>query len=363
MRYVVMLSSSILGAAGPSAVITTAVGTGQAGDSGDGGPARQRASEQPVRRCLRRRAATSSSPTRSTTASAGSTPRRATITTVAGDGTKGFSGDGGPATKARLNEPYGVVARPAGNLYFADRLNRRVRRVDAQDRRDLDGRRRRLEDLLGRRRSGRPARAWSSRTAWHSIRDGRSALHRRRGRPPGPGRRPDLGNDHHLRRHGQGPPRRRRRPGRRGRDLRCPGRGGRAGRHGLHPRAPGEHPPRGRSADRRRSRRSPARAPRGTPATAARPGRRRSTAPRNWPSTGRATFSSSTPRTTRSAGSTPEPVSSRTVAGDGQRGGVGRRRPGNARPSSPVLTASPSAPTARSTSATRRITGSGRWLP
>src|SRR5207249_361055 len=52
------------------------------------------------------------------------------ITTVAGDGKAGFSGDGGPAAKARLNEPYGVVLDRADNLYVADRLNRRVRRVD-----------------------------------------------------------------------------------------------------------------------------------------------------------------------------------------------------------------------------------------
>jgi DNA-binding beta-propeller fold protein YncE len=53
------------------------------------------------------------------------------ITTVAGDGTKGFSGDGGPATRARMDEPYGIVLDRAGNLFVADRLNRRVRRVDA----------------------------------------------------------------------------------------------------------------------------------------------------------------------------------------------------------------------------------------
>ncbi len=53
------------------------------------------------------------------------------ITTVAGSGTKGFSGDGGVALKAKLDEPYGIVLDSRGNLYFADRLNRRVRRVDA----------------------------------------------------------------------------------------------------------------------------------------------------------------------------------------------------------------------------------------
>ena len=54
------------------------------------------------------------------------------ITTVAGSGSAGFSGDGGPATKAQLNEPYGIVFDASGNLFVADRLNRRVRRVDGR---------------------------------------------------------------------------------------------------------------------------------------------------------------------------------------------------------------------------------------
>jgi streptogramin lyase len=55
-----------------------------------------------------------------------------TITTVAGNGTKGYSGDGGPALQASLNEPYEVRFDPAGNLYFVERLNHVVRRVDCK---------------------------------------------------------------------------------------------------------------------------------------------------------------------------------------------------------------------------------------
>ena len=51
------------------------------------------------------------------------------VTTVAGTGTAGFSGDGGPATSAQLNLPYGVAVDSAGNLYIADLNNNRVRRV------------------------------------------------------------------------------------------------------------------------------------------------------------------------------------------------------------------------------------------
>jgi sugar lactone lactonase YvrE len=52
------------------------------------------------------------------------------ITTVAGTGTAGFSGDGGQATAARLNEPYGLCLDPSGRLLIADRGNHRVRRVN-----------------------------------------------------------------------------------------------------------------------------------------------------------------------------------------------------------------------------------------
>lgn len=53
------------------------------------------------------------------------------ITTVAGTGTPGFSGDGGPATSAMLSDPNGVAVASDGTLYIADRSNHRIRRVDA----------------------------------------------------------------------------------------------------------------------------------------------------------------------------------------------------------------------------------------
>jgi DNA-binding beta-propeller fold protein YncE len=54
------------------------------------------------------------------------------VTTVAGNGTKGYSGDGGPATKAQLNEPYEVRFDRAGNMLFVEMKNYVVRRVDAK---------------------------------------------------------------------------------------------------------------------------------------------------------------------------------------------------------------------------------------
>ncbi len=53
-----------------------------------------------------------------------------TITTIAGSGTSGYSGDGGPATAATLRAPTGVQVDAAGNIYISDTSNYRIRKVD-----------------------------------------------------------------------------------------------------------------------------------------------------------------------------------------------------------------------------------------
>ena len=60
---------------------------------------------------------------------AAATLAAAEIHTIAGTGVKGFSGDGGPAAKAQVNNPYGLTRGPDGALYFCDTDNQRVRKI------------------------------------------------------------------------------------------------------------------------------------------------------------------------------------------------------------------------------------------
>ena len=56
----------------------------------------------------------------------------ATVVTFVGTGEKGYSGDGEPATEAKINGPFGVTKGPAGSLYICDTMNHAVRKVDRE---------------------------------------------------------------------------------------------------------------------------------------------------------------------------------------------------------------------------------------
>ena len=110
-------------------IIQTIAGTGEAGYSGDGGPATTAVLREPFmcafdpagnllfsesrNYCVRRIDA-----------------QTGVITTLVGDGQPGYSGDGGPADRARLYEPYSLTVDDNGDIYIVDRLNAVVRKVD-----------------------------------------------------------------------------------------------------------------------------------------------------------------------------------------------------------------------------------------
>ncbi len=110
--------------------IQTVAGAGRRGYAGDGGPATRALLSEPfmcafdsqgnlyfaeaTNHCVRRIDKASGD-----------------ITTVAGNGVEGYSGDGGPATQATMNQPYSLQIDANGDIYIVDRLNAAVRKVDA----------------------------------------------------------------------------------------------------------------------------------------------------------------------------------------------------------------------------------------
>ncbi|WP_206105479.1 InlB B-repeat-containing protein [Paenibacillus thalictri] len=112
-----------------SGTISTVAGTGDSGYSGDGGPATAAKLNMPYS------VAIDSSGNLYISDSQNNRIRKVdvtgTISTVAGAGGAGYSGDGGIATAAQLNVPNGVAVDSSGNLYIADSRNLRIRRVDS----------------------------------------------------------------------------------------------------------------------------------------------------------------------------------------------------------------------------------------
>jgi streptogramin lyase len=126
-----LVLAGILGIPAAAGKIETLAGTGKAGYTGDNGPARTAQFNQPFQcdfdaqgnlyiveafnHCVRK-----------------IDLKTGIITTVAGTGQKGYSGDGGAATKATLNDPHSLIIDQDGNIFIADRQNAAIRRVDGK---------------------------------------------------------------------------------------------------------------------------------------------------------------------------------------------------------------------------------------
>ncbi len=111
----------------PDGIITTVAGNGTRGSAGDGGPAVNAELNGPAD------VAVAPDGTMYISEFFGHRVRRVSpdgiITTFAGTGTAGFTGDGGPAAAAQVNNPFGVSVARDGSVYIADYGNSRIRRV------------------------------------------------------------------------------------------------------------------------------------------------------------------------------------------------------------------------------------------
>jgi len=112
-------------------IITTLAGTGQAKWTGDGGPAIAAALNEPVALILNENgllyvADQSNNRIRMIDTKTG------IITTVAGNGDAGYTGDGMPAIETSIAGPSGLTLDSGGNLYIADTFNSRIRKLDSQ---------------------------------------------------------------------------------------------------------------------------------------------------------------------------------------------------------------------------------------
>jgi serine/threonine protein kinase, bacterial len=108
--------------------IKQVIGGGISGFSGDGGPASEARLKQPAGLVFDKKGNLYIADRNNNRVRKVNT--NGIITTIAGNGTGGFSGDGGPATKASLDLPAGMAFDSKGNLYISDRSNNRVRMVD-----------------------------------------------------------------------------------------------------------------------------------------------------------------------------------------------------------------------------------------
>jgi DNA-binding beta-propeller fold protein YncE len=112
-------------------LISTVAGSGQKGYAGDGGPALAAAMNEPYEVRFDRGGNMFFAEMQNHVVRRVDAKTHA-ITTVAGTGVAGFSGDGGPAVKAQLRQPHSIAFDPQGRLLICDIGNLRIRRVDLE---------------------------------------------------------------------------------------------------------------------------------------------------------------------------------------------------------------------------------------
>ena len=126
--FIADMGNNVIRKVNPNGIITTVAGNGSGGYSGDGGAATNASLNQPFG------AAVDASGKLFIADTVNSVIREVnpngTITTVAGNGSGGYSGDGGAATNASLNQPFGAALDASGNLFIADWGNNIIRKVD-----------------------------------------------------------------------------------------------------------------------------------------------------------------------------------------------------------------------------------------
>ena len=125
--YVADYSNSRVRKVSPAGTITTIAGNGRTGVAGDGGPANEARVSAPVGVAVDQRGNVYISDEIGQRVRM--VGRNGTITTIAGTAGAGSSGDGGPATSARLNVPYGVAVDGNGDVYITEYTGNRVRKI------------------------------------------------------------------------------------------------------------------------------------------------------------------------------------------------------------------------------------------
>ncbi|MFZ0448383.1 MAG: hypothetical protein WAL98_04010, partial [Desulfatiglandaceae bacterium] len=126
--YIADLENNVIRKVATDGIITTVVGNGTLGESGDGGPATQARLGFPS--FVKIDDAGNLYISEPYSSRVRKVDTSGIITTVAGNGNWGYSGDGGPATNAELSEALGLAIDTQGNLYIADGDNNRIRKVD-----------------------------------------------------------------------------------------------------------------------------------------------------------------------------------------------------------------------------------------